>query len=278
MQGHSGCPFSRVSPRRAFVGPAFGPPGAAPGRSSSVHRPLPLCGRRPPPWPTRRSHAGSAPRRWRRTRPWPRRIGHPCPGRRRWRWHRRTGRGPGPASSRTSRRTGPAARGRWCRRRPNLPVPQLADVEVAGRSRPPLAPGPNRGRCRSRSASAAGPPPPAGPGWRKRESPRYGLGHRRSASLIWRTKGSSFVAALEERNPAPGAHAANTDDFAGEVAEPVLLEQVLAVARQGRPVWQRSRLRGRPVSSVGSPPTRLVDADHERWVAHEAELPLDLGR
>ena len=61
---------------------------------------------------------------------------------------------------------------------------------------------------------------------------RIGLEHRRLGLLDLEEQRVGVVATEHERDPAPGPDAPDPDDLAGEVDEPVALEQVAAIGLQ----------------------------------------------
>ena len=159
------------------------------------------------------------------------------PGRRRWRSGRRTGRGPGPASSRTAAPymphavAGPCSR---CRRRPSSPAaggrrsrgaarrarprPLPAQEDVAGGLHQPLA------------ATTRWP-------WLAYLlAPTNRLSTDCLGLLDLQEQRVPVVAAEQQHDPAAGADAAHPDDLAGHVGELELLEQVPAVGLQRAPV------------------------------------------
>ena len=107
--------------------------------------------------------------------------------------------------------------------------------------------------------------------------PGVRLEHRRLGLLDLEEQRVGVVASEHQRDPAPGADAADPDDLAGEVDQPVRLEQVAAVGLQraavrrgcARPATPRS-------SSASSPWSRSRERDDERRVALDAVLAVDL--
>ena len=117
-----------------------------------------------------------------------------------------------------------------------LPVAQLADVEVAlyavdARDALPA----QEDVARGLHEPLAGDDPLAR-SWRTRSrADELARAPTRSASLAWRSSGSSLVPAEQQDHPAAGPDAAHADHLAGHVDEAVLLQQHPPVGLQGRP-------------------------------------------
>ena len=97
-----------------------------------------------------------------------------------------------------------------------------------------------------------------------------------SASLAWRNRTSSWLGAVQQDDPGPGADAAHADHLAGHLAELVLLEQVPAVGRQALAVpaqeLAEQLTRAARHSTLGK---ELLDRDDERRIADDAALAVD---
>ena len=214
-------------------------------------------------------------RRPRRTSTIARSKASPRPGRRRSRCGRRSGRGHGPASSRTARRTGRMT----LRSHPldldrALPVAQLADVEVALLAVDPGDALPAEEDVAGRLHQPLARRPPARPGCRTRRVPTCGSSTDGLGLLGLEEQRVVVVPAEQQHDPAPGADAADADHLAGDVDEPVLLEQRAPVGGRVSPVVARAgRETASRVGSLRVAGSRSRDRDDQRRVGRDRGPP-----
>ena len=101
------------------------------------------------------------------------------------------------------------------------------------------------------------------------------LEHRPLGLLDLEHERVGVVSADKQPDPGPGADAADADDLAGDVHEPVLVEQIASLSCQGRPVHLHHapdlvRDRAPPLVS-----DEFLDRDDQRRVADKPPLALD---
>ena len=112
---------------------------------------------------------------------------------------------------------------------------------------------------------------------------RVRLEHRRFRLLDLEEQRVGVVLAQHQRDPAPGADAADPDDLPGEVDQPIALQEMSPIRLQAVPVDAEPIVEPGPQLFDDRPRRaplagELVERHHERRVADDAELAVDLAR